>query len=138
MQRFLIKLLLLTAACIAIYYSALSLLPSEWVYENFYWLPCFIAAVTLFLHAGLMKRVHDSKNFIRYYMGATGAKLFIYLITILIFAFINKTEAIAFSLAFFFFYLCFTIFEVSEAMQHFGTNKKQPEVADSTTPKSAE
>ena len=48
-------------------------------------------------------------------MGSTGLKLFIYLTTIIIFAFINKPMTIPFALCFFFFYFCFTIFEVLES-----------------------
>lgn len=120
MQRFLIKLFLLTLLTMGLYYFAGQYLPSKWYYSNFFWLPCVIALVTAFLHSGLMKRTSDSKRFIRFYMGSTGLKLFIYLTIIIVVAFLDKPVVIPFALSFFFFYLCFTIFEVAEAYENFG------------------
>ena len=112
MFRFILRLLLLTLISTAIYHLAGNYIPPKWYFENFYWLPCVIATVTGILHFGLMQRKEDSKKFIRYYMGSTGVKLFLYLLIILAFAFMNKQEAVPFALCFFFFYLCFTVFEV--------------------------
>ncbi|MBL7923940.1 MAG: hypothetical protein JNL88_07060 [Bacteroidia bacterium] len=120
MQRFLVKLLLLTALTAGLYYLAGRYLAEQWYYASFFWLPLLIASVTAGLHYGLLKRKDDSKKFIRYYMGSTGLKLFLYLLIIIVFAFANKPQVIPFALCFFFFYLSFTIFEVAEAMEHFG------------------
>lgn len=75
-------------------------IPAKWYYPGLFWLPCFIAIVTAILHWGLVKRSGDSKKFIRYYMGSTGLKLFIYLTIIIVFAFINKPMVIPFALSF--------------------------------------
>lgn len=120
MSGFLLRLALLTAATMALYYWAADIIPARWYFRDFWWLPFFIAMVTLVMHTGLLKRQHDGKSFIRYYMGSTGVKLFIYLTTIIVVAFINKPMAVPFALCFFFFYSCFTVFEVASAMKHFG------------------
>lgn len=115
MQKFIIKLIIITLLTAGIYVYLGNLVPEKWYYPNFYWLPVFISLITLVLHYGLYVRRNDGKKFIRYYMGSTGLKLFIYLSTIIIFAFINKPLTIPFTLCFFFFYFCFTIFEVLES-----------------------
>ncbi len=115
MQKFIIKLIVITSLTAGVYALLGNVIPAKWYYINFYWLPIFIAFITLILHHGLYTRRNDGKKFIRYYMGSTGLKLFIYLTTIIIFAFINKPMVIPFALCFFFFYFCFTIFEVLES-----------------------
>ena len=120
MQKFIIKLIVITLLTAGIYAMLGNVIPQKWYYTNFYWLPIFIAFITLILHHGLYTRRNDGKKFIRYYMGSTGLKLFIYLTTIIIFAFINKPMVIPFALCFFFFYFCFTIFEVLESYGDLG------------------
>jgi len=115
MQKFIIKLIVITLLTAGIYAMAKNIIPEKWYYDNFYWLPLFIAFVTLILHKGLYTRRNDGKRFIRFYMGSTGLKLFLYLTTIIIFALMNKPLTIPFTLCFFFFYFSFTIFEVYES-----------------------
>lgn len=121
MKNFLLKLILLTLITAGLYYFSGKFIPAKWYYPDFFWLPCFIAIVTAVLHRGLVIRIGDSKKFIRYYMGSTGLKLFLYLTIIIVFAFLNKPQVIPFALSFFFFYFSFTVFEVAEAYQNFGT-----------------
>ena len=81
--------------------------------------------VTFHFHRGLINSLKkDSKTFVRYYMGGSGAKLGIFLIVILIYAFINKADAMKFALTFFLFYIFYTVFEVSIAYKQFGSNKE--------------
>ncbi len=122
MQGFLIKILLLTLITTGGYFLAGNYLPANWYYPGFYWLPWMMAVVTAIFHYGLMKRKNDGKAFVRYYMGATGLKLFIYLLILLVVAFSNKAMAVPFALCFFFFYLCFTVFEVASSYKNFGGN----------------
>ncbi len=123
MTKFLFRLFLLTIATMAAYHFAGSVIPPKWYYADFWWLPVFIAVVTALLHSGLLQRRDDNKKFIRFYMGSTGIRLFIYLTTIIVVAMVNKAVAMPFALCFFFFYICFTAFEVSGAMKYFGTGK---------------
>lgn len=120
MTGFLFRLALLTIGTMALYHFAASWIPSAWYYGDFWWLALYIAVVTAVLHAGLLRRQHDSKSFIRFYMGSTGIKLFLYLTTIIVVAFVNKPMALPFALCFFYFYLCFTAFEVGGALKNFG------------------
>lgn len=123
MTKFLLRLLLLTIITMAAYYFAAAVIPARWYYADFWWLPVFIAVVTAFLHSGLLQRKENNKAFIRFYMGSTGIRLFIYLTTIIVVAMVNKQVALPFALCFFFFYICFTAFEVSGAMKYFGAPK---------------
>ncbi|MBK7886404.1 MAG: hypothetical protein IPJ86_03605 [Bacteroidetes bacterium] len=132
MKNFLLKLILLTSLTSGIYYFMGNYIPAKWYYAEFLWLPCFIAIVTAILHWGLVKRSGDSKKFIRYYMGSTGLKLFIYLTIIIVFAFINKPMVIPFALSFFFFYFSFTVFEVAEAYKNFGNRNSTLAAGDAS------
>lgn len=123
MLRFLIKLSLLTVLSSLLYALAGRFIPAQWIYKGFIWVPVLIAAVTALLHRGLLERKNDGKKFVRYYMGSTGLKLFLYLSIIIVMALVDKTSAVSFAMSFFYFYLCFTIFEVSESYQSFGQNK---------------
>lgn len=120
MAKFLLRLALLTLITMAAYHFAAAVIPAKWYFPDFWWLPLFIALVTAVLHSGLLQRKDNSKAFIRFYMGSTGIRLFIYLTTIIIVAVLNKALALPFVLCFFFFYICFTAFEVSGAMKYFG------------------
>jgi hypothetical protein len=115
MQKFIIKLIVITLLTAGIYAMLGNVFLKNGITQTFIGYRLFIAFITLILHHGLYTRRNDGKKFIRYYMGSTGLKLFIYLTTIIIFAFINKPMVIPFALCFFFFYFCFTIFEVLES-----------------------
>lgn len=122
MTKFILRLTLLTILTMGIYHFAAAVIPEKWYYPDFWWLPVFIALITAVLHSGLLQRKDNSKAFIRFYMGSTGIRLFIYLTTIIVVAVVNKPLALPFALCFFFFYICFTAFEVSGAMKYFGHN----------------
>lgn len=123
LQRFLLKLILLLSLSIGLYAFGSEHLPDRLVYAGFVKIGLFVATVTTVLHLGLMRRVNDTKAFIRYYMGATALKLLLYLFAVVLFAVANKAEAIPFALGFLYFYLVFTAFEVSESYQAFGTTR---------------
>jgi len=55
----------------------------------------------------------DGKKFVRAFMAGTTIKLFIHVIVILVFAFMNREKAIPIIISFFCCYLLFTVFEVT-------------------------
>ncbi|CAN5536177.1 hypothetical protein BH11BAC2_BH11BAC2_02930 [soil metagenome] len=121
MNKFLLQLAGISLISGAIYYGLGQVIDPKFWYAHFYYLLILFFIITFLFHLGLTRSLKKgSKDFIRYYMGATGAKLFLFLMIITIYAFINKAGTIAFALGFFFFYLFFTAFEVSIAYTKFG------------------
>lgn len=76
-------------------------------------LPFFFLGVTLLSYYMQIKSA--SERFIRFvnaYMLLTAAKLLLYMVVIVIYVFTHKDDAVRFMIAFFLFYLAFTLFEV--------------------------
>ena len=138
MNKFILQLIAVTLIMGVAYFFIGQALPPKFFFENYLLILILFFIVTLLFHIGLQKSFEkSSKDFIRYYMGATGAKLFVFLFIILIYAFLNKEKAVAFALTFFFFYLIFTVFEVSIATKLFGkhaADEKAKKILDQDTP----
>lgn len=124
MRIYYLRISLLLLASAAIYQMLAGRVPSEWYYSDFLWVPLFIATVSVVLHRGLVQRMHDNKLFIRYYMGSTGMKLFLYLSILIVYGVLLPEKLKGFALCFFFFYFVFTALEVSTARSSFGTTQR--------------
>lgn len=73
----------------------------------------FFILTTGILHYLLLKGLEKKPQmFVTYFMGLTGLKMFLYLIIIVIYFFIYKSQAMSFIVSFLAFYILFTIFEV--------------------------
>lgn len=59
------------------------------------------------------KAAEASKKSITSYLGASGVKLFLYLIVLIIYGLLNREDAPAFFISFLLFYLIYTFFEVN-------------------------
>lgn len=127
MRNFLIQLILVACGASLAYFLLGYVMPQRFFFDSYLWIALLFFMVTYSFHIGLKKNYHKgSKEFVRYYMGATGAKLFFFLILIIVYGMLNKAEAISYALAFFYFYIIFTVFEVSVALKQFG-NKTSAE-----------
>ena len=125
-KSFLIKLALIAAIAGSLYFSLQQILPAEFYFPPFGYLLLLFIIVTLLFHVGLQRSFEKgSKHFIRYYMGASGMKMFVFLVIIIIFALLNKKQAVAFTLCFFFFYLFFTVFEAVLSFKEFGVVRQK-------------
>lgn len=120
MRSFQIQLVIIAVLAAGLYYLLGFALPSHLFFNGYVWIDLLLVLVTYSFHRGLVKsHSKGGKHFIRYYMGATGAKLFFFLLLIIVYAFLNKEEAVSYALAFFYFYLVFTVFEVRTAFRQF-------------------
>lgn len=74
----------------------------------------FFYGFSALLHLLLLKLAEQKPNqFITYFMGITGLKLFIYLIILMVYLFLHTTGSrIGFIVSFFYLYITFTTFEV--------------------------
>lgn len=121
MLKFYLQLFILTILAGVAYAFLGPHIPVRFYFDSYINLLLLFVFVTTLFHIGLQRSFNNgSKAFIRYYMGASGAKLFLFLMMIIIYAFINKANAVAFALCFFFFYIFYTVFEVSIAYKQFG------------------
>lgn len=102
-------------------------LPEKTQFPNHYFIHMFIILVTFLFHIGLINA--GKKNdaaFIRFFMGATGAKLFIFMSIMLVYGLLNKDGAFGFILHFFVYYLLYTAFEVAIVYNKFSGMKPRP------------
>lgn len=127
-HSFIIRLIAMAVVAGACYFFLMQYLPLKLQYHHYYFILFFFTASTIAFHFGLAKSAEaEGKHFIRYYMGATGFKLLLYVAIIVIYAAINKAGVMAFSLCFLLFYVLFTTFEVAIAYSQFGGRLKAPE-----------
>lgn len=73
----------------------------------------FVLLMTIAFHYGLLTMGNnDNRSFVRYYMSASTFKILIYVVIIVIVAFVNKAVIKPFAIHFFVLYILFTVFEV--------------------------
>ena len=65
----------------------------------------------------LQKQKGEPKKYIRAFLASTTIKLFIHMIALIVFALLNRDEAVSLIITFFSCYLLFTIFEVTTQMK---------------------
>jgi len=85
----------------------------------------FFVAITIGVHLIITKAgKKEIRQFSTYFMGSTTAKLFIYLIFIVVYVFVDKEHAVPFLLTFLSLYFLFTFFETYSLLKDL---KKQGE-----------
>jgi hypothetical protein len=62
-------------------------------------------------------------NFINYFMISSFLKLMLYIVVLSVYVFLNKQDAIPFTIGFFLMYIIFTVFEVTSLLK---TNSNKP------------
>ena len=127
MRNFRLQLAATSVIAAVTYYLLGYIIPAKWFFNSYGWSDWLFVLVTYSFHLGLVKSPSKGgKHFIRYYIGATGAKLFFFLMLIIVYALLNKEEAVSYALAFFYFYFIFTVFEVKTAYGQFGRKQELP------------
>lgn len=109
-----VKALLVFSAIIAItgYVLSISFL-KDYFHPVFWSVLIFFIITTFAFHYGLIKSCKgDPKLFFRYYMAATGIKLFGYMVVIIGYALINRSQSTPFIITFLILYFFYMTFEV--------------------------
>lgn len=89
------------------------LFPVQWVYSQRFLIQSFMMLVTALMLFGLLRAASRSGGaFIRFAMGASAIKLFLFISIMVVFGIIDRSNAVAFILNFFVLYLFYTVFEV--------------------------
>jgi hypothetical protein len=125
-RSFVTWLTVLAVAAALVYFLLGYVMPPKWYFRSYVWIDLLFYIVTFSFHLGLRRsHLKGGKHFIRYYIGATGAKLFFFLLLIVLYGVLNKEEAVSYALAFFYFYFVFTVFEVKIAYSQFGRKAQE-------------
>lgn len=123
---FLKQLLIFTAIIGVCSTLAIFFLPSDFITPTLPYLIFFFFSVTLIVHLILI-RVSEKRTpaFINYFMLLTFGKLIFFLTIILIYALLNRKDAVSFILTFFILYVFYTTFEVVLSMAHVRRRKTE-------------
>jgi len=107
------QLLLLTVAAGIITLVLFFVLPHAWFSPSLPFLFVFYFACSLISYIVLDRSIKIKFNrFVSVFMLTTAVKLFLYVAVMIIYAFVNRKDAIPFLLNFFMLYLVYTVFEV--------------------------
>jgi drug/metabolite transporter (DMT)-like permease len=103
-----------------------SFLPKEFISPTLPYLLFFFFSVTLIVHLILLK-VTEKKGsgFVNFFMLLTFGKLLFFLTIILIYALLNRTDAVRFIISFFIIYVFYTAFEVVLSLSHTRTDSSK-------------
>jgi hypothetical protein len=123
---FLSRLMLFSAVIGVIQALVSSSIPPSFLFEPFLMLLLFFVLATLVFHFGLLRAsLRSDQAFIRYFMGATGVKLFLYMGIMIVFATLFRDRAVAFISNFFVLYLLYSAFEVALVYGKFSSMKSR-------------
>ena len=96
------------------------LLPLKYVSPHvWYVLVFFILSSALLQRVFININKHKPQLFVGYYLASIVIKLFIYLLIIIIYSFLNRDNSLSFMLSFLFLYFLYSAFEVSASINYF-------------------
>ena len=127
MKSFLLKLFLFSLLMAGADYCWQQFMSEQFQVRHLWYILIFFIAATLVFHFLTLKAAAGApKNFVRYYIGATGLRLLIYVAVIFIYRLSEgKEAAIPFAIAFMTHYFLFTVFEVVMLLKQLNSQKTQ-------------
>jgi len=88
-------------------------LPPDMVSPTLPFLVIYFFVITAAVHYALVRSTaYSARRYVSYFMLATFAKFFIYVVTVFAYAFFNRSDLLPFVIAFFILYILYTVFEV--------------------------
>ena len=122
---FLVKLTIFSIIVAVVFFFADPLFTGRAAFAGHIYIQLFLIAATFLFYAGLMRAGEKSDQaFIRFFMGASGVKMFLFLTIMMIFGLLNKEHAFGFIIHFFIYYLLYTTFEVVVIFKKFSGVKR--------------
>ena len=113
MKNFLIRLLMFSALIAAVDLIYIHFTPVQKHAPHTWMLVCFFAVLTALFHfLSLHSAQGKPQGFIRFYMGSTALRLFLYVLIILAYGFYDKPSIFRFAIGFMVHYFAFTLFEI--------------------------
>jgi len=124
LKKYLLRLLIFTSIIAVLAFALYSTVLSEFYLPVFPYVLLFFVLVSLASHYVLIKAGQSRiTKFSTSFMGITSFKLFLYLIFIVAYLLIDKSNALVFVLTFFALYLLFTAFETSALLKDLNKNQ---------------
>jgi len=115
---FVIRLFIFTLIISLLGFVVFYFLPANFYTPAFPFLLVFFAAVTLIVHKLILKGLEKRQSkFVNYFMLTTFIKMFFFLFVMIIYALINRDDAIRFIVIYFILYLFYTVFDVVSIFQ---------------------
>lgn len=112
-KGFLYKIIVFTLIVSAVEFGLYTLIPDQFITAMWPYIIIFFFGFTLFMHHNLLKATQGKpQKFIFTFMMFTTIKILLYLALILVYVLLNRTDAVAFIIAFFVNYFLFTLFEI--------------------------
>jgi len=116
--RFLIQSFLLSVICFLVAFGIHHIFKVEASFGCVYLMISLVMLVTIMFHSLLIRiSVISPRSFVGKFVVFSGIKMMIYLVIILIYAFIIKKEIVIFIIGFLILYFLFTILEVSAILK---------------------
>lgn len=119
LRKFTFTLLFIALIITVLGYGTFLFFVPQHYFPYFPVIPAFLLLVTLLVHIYLVRASeNDTRKFTAKYLGAMGLKMFIYLIFLIVFLFIDTTRAIPFLVSFLITYAAFTAYEVISILNY--------------------
>lgn len=113
-KGFLIQILILTAVLYVLWGVALFVLPPAWISPAIPVMIAFFMIITAGIYYFMLQSASNRfPKFVNSFMVVTLGKILLYAALIVIYALLNRSDAMAFIFAFFICYLVYTVFEVT-------------------------
>jgi hypothetical protein len=123
--RFIKNLLIFSAILSAISYIVFAFAIPQYYLPVYPYLFVFFVVSTILVHALLTKAgKHKASRFSTIFMGSVSAKLFLYILFIIIYILVDKSTAVPFLVSFLILYFLFTFFETAYLLKDL--NKTPP------------
>jgi len=118
-QLFILTILLTIAGFLVMKY----ILPEHY-FTGYLFMPLLLFVITFSVHRYLIiASREDSKKFTYKFMGATGLKMFIYLVMMVIYLLLDKNHAVPFLVSFLILYVLYSLFEVLAVLKYLKNNR---------------
>jgi hypothetical protein len=123
-RKFIITLLFITLIILILGYVLFLFFIPHYYFPYFPVIPAFLLVVTILVHGFLIKASeNDPRKFTSKYLGAMGLKMFIYLVFLVVFLFIDTAHAVPFLVSFLATYTAFTTYEVISILKFLKKDK---------------
>ncbi len=123
-RKFIITLLFIALIITILGYGLFLFLIPQYYFPHFPVIPAFLLLVTIMVHVYLIKSSESNpRKFTSKYLGAMGFKMFIYMIFLAGFLFIDTAHAVPFLVSFLVTYAAFTLYEVISILNYLKKDK---------------
>lgn len=120
MRNFLIKLSLFSITVAVIVFCWNHFAPEKFYVEDIWLVFGFFILATSAVHYWMVSAAKKKPGqFVNNFMAVTGIKLFLFMIILLVYCLLNRTNAIPFAIGFLVLYFLFSAFEVTALIRNF-------------------